>query len=495
MRKLGIPFITAIIVVIGVIENPASVFARDINYEQRTNMPDFEELAEGWNTINPGGETTCAHGTDFEFYVRAANTQKLLIYLYGGGACWDAEGCVEGSDIYAQYIRPERHPDRLHGIFDLEHPENPFAEYSMIGIPVCTGDVHVGDRDTTYILEDEDGELHEFVIRHRGQTNVRAVLDWVYSNFDNPREIFVGGSSAGSLAVPFYANLLAQHYPGAAVVGLGDDAGSYGSEATTGGDPGRWGIPDVLQSHHGWEDFVEGLGVEYLFITAARNVPNLRLFQVDHAYDSIQYFYLERTGNPDPDVLSLLRRYRNVIRTEIPEFRSYTIGGFRHTTLQQAYFYRYHVGGDRFRDWVAAIARGDDVDDIACEDCSRPEFIYKEYDLAIIEGVIDLLSTPDLWNPEDTGGACPPGVDQFSLRCAVVHVAREVSGKPLNSHPVFWDVIYEAAAQTGERSSGAHILFNNDSDTNFDDVIALLKEVRERIRSAMVHSDSEYNYD
>jgi len=64
----------------------------------------------------------------------------------------------------------------------------------------------------------------------------------------------------------------------------------------------------------------------------------------------------------------------------------------------------------------------------------------------------------------------------------------------LNSHPVFWDIIYEVAAQTGERSSGAHILFNNDSDTNFDDVIALLKEVRERIPSAMVRSDSEYNY-
>jgi len=149
------------------------------------------------------------------------------------------------------------------------------------------------------------------------------------------------------------------------------DVGSYGSEATAGGDPGRWWIPDVLHTHLGWEDFVEGLGVEYLFITAARNVPNLRLYQVDHAYGSIQCFYLERTGNPDPDVLSLLRHSRNVIRSEIPEFRSYTIRGFRHTTLQQAYFYRYHVGGDRFRDWVAAIARGDDVDDIACGDGSE----------------------------------------------------------------------------------------------------------------------------
>jgi hypothetical protein len=485
--------IVFVFAVSAVLTVPVETRARDSIWETNAPLPAFAELEPGWNTMKPGGETTCAHGTDFEFYVRAGVIRKLMIYFYGGGACWDAKGCVEGSTIYNQYIRPDRHPDRLLGIFDLDHPENPFTGYTMIGIPVCTGDVHVGNRDVRYVLEDEDGVEREFVIRHRGQTNVRAVLDWIYSNFENPREIFVGGSSAGSLAVPLYANLIAQHYPDARVVGLGDDAGSYGREATKGGDVTVWGIPDVLRSHHGWEDIPGGLGVEDLFITASRNRPNLRLYQIDHAYDNTQYFYIERTGNPDPDVLSLLRYYRDAIRKEVPDFRSFTIGGFRHTTLQQEYFYRYHVDGERLRDWVAAIAQGDDINDVDCEDCSRSEFIYDEFDYAIVDGVIKLLSEPDKWNPEDAGGACPHDADRFSLRCAVSEVTRIVSGQSLSLHTAPWDIIYETAVHTGERSPRSIIVFNNDPDTTPDKVIALLKNVRDRIGSAMTGENSGYS--
>jgi hypothetical protein len=487
--------IVFLVAVSSVLTVPVVATAHDGIRETNATLPAFAELEPGWNTMKPGGETTCAHGTDFEFYVRAGDIRKLMIYFYGGGACWDAEGCVEGSTIYNQYIRPDRHPDRMHGIFDLAHPGNPFTGYSMIGIPVCTGDVHLGDRDTVYIIEDEDNRRREFTIRHRGMRNVKAVLGWLYSNFPSPESIFVGGSSAGSLAVPFYANLLAQYYPDADVVGLGDDAGSYGSDATAGGDPGRWGIPEVLRAHPGWEAIGAKLGVEDLFITAANGASNLRLYQIDHAYDRTQYFYIERTGNPDPDVYSLLGYYRGVIRDEIPEFRGFTIGGFRHTTLQQPYFYRYHTRDMLLPDWVAAIARGDDVPDVGCDDCSRPEFIYDEYDLAIVDGALKLLSTAGTWDSHDRGGACPQDSDRFSLRCAIVRSTSEISGRPLGMHPVSWDIIYEAAARTGERNTGALISFNNDSDTTADDVHALLKRVRERIRSALVNKDSEYSND
>ena len=492
MSRIVSRYITGIVTTICLVSLPAAIFAQEVNTEQNIHMPALDELDEGWNTMKPGGETTCAHGTGFEFYVRAAHTGKLMVYFYGGGACWDAEGCVEGSTIYNQYIRPERHPDRLHGIFDLENPDNPFSEYSMIGIPVCTGDVHLGARDTTYVLETDDGEPEKFKIRHQGMTNVMAALEWIYSNFDDVEKIFVGGSSAGSLAVPFYANLLAQHYPEANVAGLGDDAGSYGSDIAAGGDAGRWGIPDVLRAHRGWENISEDLGVEGLYIEAAKTASNLRLFQVDHAYDNAQYFYVERTGISDPDVLSLLRKYRNKIQTEIPEFRSYTIGGFRHTTLQQEYFYRYHVDGTKLHHWVAAIAQGENVPDIECDDCSRAEFLYDEYDLAIAEGVIELLSSPDKWNQEDRGGPCPQDADGFSLRCAVWEVTHKVSGKSPGMHTVIWDIIYETALHTEEHSSRSIITFNNDPEVTHEQVIVLLNKVRERIGTELVNKNSDY---
>lgn len=127
---------------------PALAVAQTTSQETEPNihMPSFYELEEGWNTMKPGGATRCAHGTEYEFYTRAADPEKLLVFLYGGGACWDAEGCREGSNIYSFEINSESHASRLGGILDPDHPENPFGEFSMVAIPVCTGDVHIGQR-------------------------------------------------------------------------------------------------------------------------------------------------------------------------------------------------------------------------------------------------------------------------------------------------------------------------------------------------------------
>jgi hypothetical protein len=195
----------------------------------------------------PGGETACAHGTDYVFYVRPGAPDRLLIYLYGGGACWDAEGCEAGSDLYTDSIRPDRHdPRRLHGMLAVDRADNPFRDHTLVAVPVCTGDVHLGDRDTEYRIEAGDGSVTTFLIRHRGQANVMSVVAWLQHNLRGPSEIFVAGSSAGSLAVPFYADLLARSYPATRVTGLGDDAGSY---SVAGFDAAVWGLPNALRRH------------------------------------------------------------------------------------------------------------------------------------------------------------------------------------------------------------------------------------------------------
>ena len=43
-------------------------------------------------------------------------------------------------------IVPEYIEQQGDGIFNLEHPDNPFAAYDMVVIPYCTGDVHLGTR-------------------------------------------------------------------------------------------------------------------------------------------------------------------------------------------------------------------------------------------------------------------------------------------------------------------------------------------------------------
>lgn len=447
------------------------------------HMPSFYELEEGWNTMKPGGETRCAHGTEYEFYTRAADPEKLLVFLYGGGACWDAEGCREGSNIYSSEINSERHPSRLGGILDPDHPENPFGEFSMVAIPVCTGDVHIGNNDATYTLVNNDGEEIEYTIHHRGLTNALSAINWITSSIDSPEIIFVAGSSAGSLGVPFHANQLATYFQNARVAGLGDDASSYGSGTVGDADPSRWGFPDKIRQYPGWELYGTHLGITDLYITGGSGINNLRLFQLDHANDFVQHFYLERSGNENPDVFKLIQASQESIRNELPGFRSFINGGHHHTALvSSGRFYNYRANGQRLRDWVAAIAKGEDVPDVQCEDCKRPGFIYNEDDLAILNTMIDRLS--NAWNPTDEGGACPGDAESWSLRCALIDAVGELSDLSPGDYSIAWDLLNEVMIRINYQwgQGSALILYNNMSGMTAGAIIELLEEVWERIR-------------
>lgn len=163
------------------------------------------ELDAGWTPLYPGGETTCALGTPYSFWVRPGPSEKLLIFLQGGGFCNSAETCQLGSITYDSMVSEGDSPGiHQQGIFDLHNPENPFAEYSMVFIPYCTGDTHMGN--IVQIYEATDGS--ELAVSHLGFVNVSAALSWVYDNFEVPESIFLTGCSAGSVGsvmhVPYF---------------------------------------------------------------------------------------------------------------------------------------------------------------------------------------------------------------------------------------------------------------------------------------------------
>ena len=65
---------------------------------QDMDMPSLDDMSVGeWMQINPGGETMCARGEDYKFFVRPADSDKLLIHFQGGGACWDDLSCSLGN--------------------------------------------------------------------------------------------------------------------------------------------------------------------------------------------------------------------------------------------------------------------------------------------------------------------------------------------------------------------------------------------------------------
>ena len=120
-------------------QQPSENVGNDRNLTSKNDsLPSLSELSDVWNTLRPGGATICAQGSEYLFFARVADPSRLVVYLHGGGGCWNAETCDPGRDssTYSSKVEPQRHLGEQSGIFDLDNPENPVADYSMVVLPV-----------------------------------------------------------------------------------------------------------------------------------------------------------------------------------------------------------------------------------------------------------------------------------------------------------------------------------------------------------------------
>ena len=351
---------------------------------QEGGMPSYGDLAEGWTTISPGGETLCAPGTPYSFHVRPAESDNLLIYFNGGGACWFGLTCdvsVEPTTYVPLAELPHNDPRGHAGIFDLENEENPFVDYNMVFVSYCTGDVHIGGGEVTYQVPETEGmEAHEVTIYHNGYVNSMSALNWVFDNIENPGQIFVTGSSAGAIASPLYAGIVAEQYPDATIIQLGDGAGGYRAETVT-GVFAAWRTADILPA---WFDDADAttFTIEDLYIETGEEFPDIEFAQYNTAEDETQYGFLGLLGVTDAALLDLqLANYAD-IEAEIGEMPTYTAGGSFHTILRTELFYLYEVEGVRFVDWISAYAAGEMVEDVQCDiesgDCQEAPYEMEE---------------------------------------------------------------------------------------------------------------------
>lgn len=342
------------------------------------------DLTEGWNTITPGGSTTCSDGSPFRFFVRAADPTQLVFYLQGGGGCWNAQTCdPQGNPTYTMTAieelpapsTDESGEEPAYGISAFNHPENPFADHSFVFVPYCTGDVHIGDRDAVYeAAATDDAPAREFTIHHRGYTNGRAALDWTYEHFLGPETVFVTGSSAGSIPSPVYARHFAENYPAARVTALGDGAGGY-RNLTDSRPHESWGTLAALSHFENMNDVVsENFSFETLYIQAAKAHPDVMFARYDTAEDDVQLQFLRIAGtNVDDGLQPLLDANEADIDAALEgqdNYRSYIAPGELHTIMLNPAFYTYETDGVRVRDWVASLATGEPVDDVHCGDCT-----------------------------------------------------------------------------------------------------------------------------
>ena len=331
------------------------------------------QLANGWNSFAPGADTSCSDGSPYRFFVRPGAADKLLVYLDGGGACWTRESCDPTmSPSYTQAIADDFEP-RAFGIFNFDNRDNPFADYTVVMAPYCTGDVHLGQQDTIYPPVKEGQE--PLTIQHRGRTNMQAVLDWTYKNVAAPASVFVAGSSAGAIPSPFYSAIIANHYPLAKVAQLGDGAGGYRNINNTTRPDEQWGTFNFLNTEAGFEQVAEeSFNYEALYIAAAKAHPDIVFAQYDTAEDSVQKQFLTMAGIRDISLLDSLQANQRDIAQQADNFRSLIAGGSTHTILRRPEFYAYGAQTVAVRDWVADLANFNDVASFTCEQCAETTY-------------------------------------------------------------------------------------------------------------------------
>lgn len=332
------------------------------------DLPEIAALEPGWTTLAPGGETSCALGTPFEFHVKPGREDRLFVFLNGGGACWSGTQCdleTEPTPYFSSSQIEQNDPRHAEGVFDGANAENPLKDWTQVFVGYCTGDVHLGNRDVTY--ESDSGKKVE--IHHRGRTNVRAVLDWVYANVKAPERVFVAGSSAGGIAAPWYAAEIATQYPDAGISVLGDGAGGYRDPAVS---PlmENWGFWDDAP---GWvTDGGRPASFEDIWRRAAKAEPRLTLAQFDNAYDETQEMFLMLLGTKTR-LQPLVAANRADLAAAIPGFRSYVAGGTVHTLLRYNRLYTYEVEGVRAVDWLRALADGEEMENVTCGEAADCE--------------------------------------------------------------------------------------------------------------------------
>ena len=332
-----------------------------------------EAASRPWQEVLPGKKSICSDGSAYKFLTRQGDPSKLLVYLQGGGACWFRGNCDPAMQP-TYNINLDRMRGYETGIFNLDNPANPFRDHTVVFAPYCSGDVHIGASDTQYpAIKPNQAAL---TIHHQGRANMQTVLDWAFKNVAEPKTVFVTGSSAGAMPSPFYASLIADHYTDATVTQLGDGAGGYRRMNNDTRPHESWGTFNFINNEAGFGTLdSDTMNYESLYILAAQRHPNVQFAEYDAAHDSVQKRFLALSGQRDVDLLEALSANHADIRAEVSNFKSFITGGESHTVLARPEFYSFGANGTSVRDWVAALANNEAVDDVRCTECDQDSYL------------------------------------------------------------------------------------------------------------------------
>jgi hypothetical protein len=323
--------------------------------------------AAGFRQVMASGECMCADGSPYSYWIREANPTKVVFFLQGGGACFDASTCALDSGSYKTTTGPFDDPNTYSsGVWDFTDPRNPLADYSFVFAPYCTGDVHLGNASTEY--------GPELTIQHKGSVNATTALNDLATQFPDVAQLVVTGESAGSVPTPLYAGLAHDLLPNAEITVLADGSGAYPDIPAINTVIGTmWGTESAIPP---WPENAGQTAATWsfpgLFVQAHKHDPEIIFGRHDYAFDQVQEFFASLAGIPADDLVSLIDKNETQIEAGGVDLRSYISPGDSHTVLSRPEFYTETVEGVLLVDWVSDLIRREPDLDVHCTDCRAP---------------------------------------------------------------------------------------------------------------------------
>jgi hypothetical protein len=308
----------------------------------------------------------CADGSEHVFHTLDRDPDKVLLYYQGGGACFSTETCDFERGTYKVTTGADDRPGTdATGIFDWDHPGNPFADWSVVFVPYCSGDVFLGDAEHAY--------SPELTIQHRGALHAQKGLDHVVDTYPDASQLFVTGSSAGGVPTPRIGGLAADALPDTRITVLADASGGYASRPPLNAAIGElWGTAGAQPD---WPE-LEGvdpttIGIPVLFTLTGQHAPRVALARFDNAFDATQQAFSSLAG-ADSTVLDVLDENEAATEAAGVDLDVYVAPGTDHTVLGRPELWTLEVDGVAFIDWLTSLVETGDPGDVRCSDCGRP---------------------------------------------------------------------------------------------------------------------------
>ncbi len=210
----------------------------DVDSDSDTGTPIDGEWIDQWS-YEPVDGMVCGGGAPTGIGIsEGTDPDKLVVYLVGGGACWDAVSCFvleAAENLEAVWdeddLRAELAPIEASGLLDRGDSDSPVHDATWVYVPYCTGDLQLGQsvrvHDPTF---QPDRMTH-----HVGNTNLTHVLERLQADQPGLSELWVVGSSAGGYAAQMQAHRFRSTWPSATLRVFAD-----GAPMVQPGE-GRWG--------------------------------------------------------------------------------------------------------------------------------------------------------------------------------------------------------------------------------------------------------------